>query len=297
MYQIDNPSAAATQPASTAPGAAGFFTDGNPAGGVPATIVPAEWLNSVQMEIINAVVAAGITPSKALFNQLASAIQTMPSGRLLNVQVVTATAIYTKTPGTNAIQAATQGAGAAGGGTAATTSGQCASAGGGGAGAFAMSSLIKSGFNGTAMTVGAGGIAVSGASGGAGGATSFGSFLSSPGGAGAVGQSSQVIPGFGAPGQNSAAPSGSALAYGTVGNDGLNGTTYLAAVTLGGKGGDSAYGAGGGGPGTSAAGTKADGRAGKGYGSGGSGGTTTSSGPASIGGNGAPGLILVFEFT
>jgi|GEM_PF-4253526 len=80
MYQIDNPSAAGTQPASTPAGTAGFFTDGNPAGGVPATIVPAEWLNAVQMELINAVIASGQTPSKVLFNQLAKAVTYLTSG-------------------------------------------------------------------------------------------------------------------------------------------------------------------------------------------------------------------------
>lgn len=218
------------------------------------------------------------------------------SGRLLNIQFITATKIYSKTAGTKAIQVVTQGAGAAGGGTSATSSGQVAAAGGGAAGAFAVSNLITAGFDGTAVTIGAGGVPVSGGSGGAGGATSFGAFLSAPGGAGAVVQSSQPLPGFGAPGQNSASPSGSALAYGSVGNDGLHGTTFLAAVTLGGKGADSPYGAGGGSPGTSTTGVKADGRAAKGYGSGGSGGTTSSSGPAAIGGAGAPGLCVVFEY-
>ena len=75
MFQIDNASAATTQPASTPPGTAGFFTDGNPATSVPATIVPAEWLNSVMMELMNVLSAAGIAPNKSAFNQVASAIR------------------------------------------------------------------------------------------------------------------------------------------------------------------------------------------------------------------------------
>jgi hypothetical protein len=71
MFQIDNSTATASQPASTAPGTPGFFTDGNPAGGAPATLVPAEWLNLVMMELINAVKAGGQVPSKSVFNQLA----------------------------------------------------------------------------------------------------------------------------------------------------------------------------------------------------------------------------------
>ncbi|MCP3017952.1 hypothetical protein [Cupriavidus basilensis] len=75
MYQIDNSTVAATQPAPTGAGTSGFFTDGNPATGTPATVVPAEWLNAVMMELANAVTAAGLTLNKASFNQLTTAIK------------------------------------------------------------------------------------------------------------------------------------------------------------------------------------------------------------------------------
>lgn len=75
MYQIDNSSAATSQPASTALGTPGFFTDGNPATGTPATIVPAEWLNAVMLELANVVTGAGLTLNKAAFNQLLLAIR------------------------------------------------------------------------------------------------------------------------------------------------------------------------------------------------------------------------------
>ncbi|WP_155836788.1 gp53-like domain-containing protein [Paraburkholderia mimosarum] len=75
MFQIDNSSAITSQPASTPPGPAGFFTDGNPASNLPATIVPAEWLNSVMMEIVNAIKGSGQTLNKAAFNQLWTAMQ------------------------------------------------------------------------------------------------------------------------------------------------------------------------------------------------------------------------------
>jgi hypothetical protein len=77
MFQIDNATAASTKPASTPPGVAGYFTDGNPAIGEAATIVPAEWLNAIMMEVINVLVAANITPDKAQFNQLLTAISTV----------------------------------------------------------------------------------------------------------------------------------------------------------------------------------------------------------------------------
>lgn len=75
MYQIDNSTAVVTIPASTAAGTPGFFTDGNPATGVPATIMPAEYQNMLMMEIINVLVAAGVTPSKSNFTQLLTAIK------------------------------------------------------------------------------------------------------------------------------------------------------------------------------------------------------------------------------
>ena len=74
MYQIDNSTAVAAIPASTAPGTTGYFTDGNPATGVSATILNAEFMNSIMMENLNVLAAAGITPVKSQFNQLALAI-------------------------------------------------------------------------------------------------------------------------------------------------------------------------------------------------------------------------------
>lgn len=88
MYQIDNSTAAPTQPASTTPGTPGWFTDGSAGGGQAATIVPAEWLNAVQAELCNLITAAGGTLSKSSFTQLAQAIQ---SG-LLNTATDTGTA-------------------------------------------------------------------------------------------------------------------------------------------------------------------------------------------------------------
>lgn len=79
MYLIDNSTAAATQPASTAQGTAGWFTDGNAAGGIAATIVPAEWLNALQAELSNLVTETGQTLTKNKFTQVAQAIQ---SGKL-----------------------------------------------------------------------------------------------------------------------------------------------------------------------------------------------------------------------
>jgi hypothetical protein len=82
MYQIDNSTAVAVIPASTAAGSVGFFTDGNPVSNIPATILPAEFMNMLMMEMLGVLSAAGIAPLKATFNQLTAAI------RKLNQQLV-----------------------------------------------------------------------------------------------------------------------------------------------------------------------------------------------------------------
>ncbi|WP_208854829.1 phage tail protein [Chromobacterium haemolyticum] len=75
MFQIDNSTAATQLPTISNPGTPGFFTDGNPATGQAPTIVPAEWFNTVMMELCNAVSASGQTLTKGKLNQLALAIQ------------------------------------------------------------------------------------------------------------------------------------------------------------------------------------------------------------------------------
>ncbi|WP_446333584.1 hypothetical protein ACRHQP_00305 [Burkholderia pseudomallei] len=102
MYQIDNASAATSQPASTAAGTPGFFTDGNPTSATPATILPAEWLNSVMMELINVVNAGGVTPTKNRFNDVLTSLRKMYSPvvgavRNLAMSVTAASATATMT--------------------------------------------------------------------------------------------------------------------------------------------------------------------------------------------------------
>lgn len=85
MYQIDVDTVSTTRPASTSLGpTTGYFTDGNAATGVSATIVPAEFLNSVMLELMNTITGAGLTLSKASFSQLYTAIQTLVQGSSTN---------------------------------------------------------------------------------------------------------------------------------------------------------------------------------------------------------------------
>ena len=74
MYQIDNSTAVAARPASSAAGTAGWFTDGNPGSGVPATILPAEFMNMLMAEFLTILSTAGITPSKSASTQLMQAL-------------------------------------------------------------------------------------------------------------------------------------------------------------------------------------------------------------------------------
>lgn len=67
MHLIDTPTATRD----------GHFTEGDPLVPTPATVVSADWLNSVQEEIVNTLSAAKIVPDKANNAQLAAAISAL----------------------------------------------------------------------------------------------------------------------------------------------------------------------------------------------------------------------------
>jgi hypothetical protein len=75
MFPTDQSTAASSLPTPAAAGTPGFFTGGNPASGIPATVVDPDWLNMIQQELINIVDAGGITPSKTTYTQVLSAIK------------------------------------------------------------------------------------------------------------------------------------------------------------------------------------------------------------------------------
>lgn len=72
MHKIDGPGATADYK----------FTEGDPAGGVPATVVTADWLNEIQGELISILAARGIPPVKGTQNQVLTAIQQMIAGAI-----------------------------------------------------------------------------------------------------------------------------------------------------------------------------------------------------------------------
>ena len=57
----------------------GEFTDGNVAGGVPPTILPAAWFNTIQRELMSILAAAEIEADPHSFNQVLSSIQKLVS--------------------------------------------------------------------------------------------------------------------------------------------------------------------------------------------------------------------------
>ncbi|CAI8805070.1 putative Tail fiber protein [Pseudomonas sp. IT-P74] len=65
MHRIDGPGATGTNK----------FTDGDPVGGVQATVVTDDWLNDVQEELMSILTAAAITPVKGTQNQILTAIR------------------------------------------------------------------------------------------------------------------------------------------------------------------------------------------------------------------------------
>ncbi|WP_434627677.1 hypothetical protein [Chromobacterium sp. CV08] len=87
MYQYDDPSAVSQMPVPGGAGKAGYFTDGNPATGTPATMLRADFMNAIMMELLNAIQAGGLVPTKGANNQLAQVLRGFaPVG--VNVQFV-----------------------------------------------------------------------------------------------------------------------------------------------------------------------------------------------------------------
>lgn len=79
MYAPDVPTVSSTLPTPSAASAEGFFTNGVP-GSVPRTILDADYMNMLMMEVRNVVVFAGLTPSKTTYTQLYAAITSLVSG-------------------------------------------------------------------------------------------------------------------------------------------------------------------------------------------------------------------------
>lgn len=80
MHQIDNSTAQAVMPIRKPVGTPGFFTQGSEASGQLATIVEADILNAMMMEISNVITRAGIALNKLDDTQLWTALQALLHG-------------------------------------------------------------------------------------------------------------------------------------------------------------------------------------------------------------------------
>jgi hypothetical protein len=212
-------------------------------------------------------------------------------GRLIGIQILTASGTYTPTSGTGSVIVLGVGGGASGGASGATTASSAAAASGGGSGTYGCA-RFTSGFSGVTVTIGAGGAAPSAGTnnGAVGGTTSFGALLVCPGGtAGAAGfaQASAAISGLG--GGNSTAPTGANI-LGFSGEGGGNGFTISATQGNAGKGGSNPLGVGGHTP------VAAGARSGSGYGAGSSGAYCPANTAAQAGVAGQSGAIIVYEY-
>lgn len=75
MNRIDGAAVAVALPVPAATNAPGYFSEGNPGIGVPATVVTGDWLNAIQEELINVIVGVGgLSPDKALTTQLKTSL-------------------------------------------------------------------------------------------------------------------------------------------------------------------------------------------------------------------------------
>ena len=117
------------------------------------------------------------------------------AGRLINIRTFTASTTYPPTPGTTFIEVEVIGGGGAGGGCPAPATGFASGASPGSGGGW-VRKRITSGFAGTAITVGAGGVPAVAAAGGQGGTSSFGTVNAGGGFGGPIGQSYNTFPQF-----------------------------------------------------------------------------------------------------
>lgn len=207
------------------------------------------------------------------------------TGRLINISSFTSSGTFTPNASTKILRVRGVGGGGSGGYSLATAAGQTSTGTGGDAGAFGEI-WVTSGIGSTSISVGAGGV------GAAGGQSSFGALLVCPGGAAGINGGA-----FAPPNQNVRTgailqPSGTGIfVVKGAGNGGLNGISLSSSFTQGGSGGSTQYGGGGQGA------INGVGGGGIGYGSGGGGATCLPSTGAQAGGNGAPGIVIVEEYS
>lgn len=196
MHRIDGPGATVDNK----------FTEGDPLGGVQATVVTYDWLNDVQENLMAVLTVAGVSPTKGRAADLLDSIKKVGTGRLLRTTIyinnggilqasvdggafTNASSTFVAHPLAVFGEGEVQGGGGPGGNALSTAAGQAAVGSGGAAGGWAKKRAPIASFNGATITVGAGGLAGSLTTGGA---TSIGSLMSATGGVSGVTGTSQT---------------------------------------------------------------------------------------------------------
>jgi hypothetical protein len=85
MQRVRRSTAVAVQPAPPIGVAPGFFSGGNPGGGIPATVPGFEWYNDMQEEVVAPIQRAGLTLDPADQAQLRKALDRLYGGGLRSV--------------------------------------------------------------------------------------------------------------------------------------------------------------------------------------------------------------------
>ncbi|HGK4180297.1 TPA: hypothetical protein ACJ2PQ_004477 [Klebsiella pneumoniae] len=213
-------------------------------------------------------------------------------GRLLGVQVVTSSALITKSAGAKKWRIRALGAGAGSSAAPATAAGQVSISNGGGAGAYAEGIYDVSALSSATVTIGSGGVGGTAISpyGGDGGTTSVGTLISAPGGKAGLPAGPAIPPFQPVANTNSNSPTG----WNIIGTSGSGSEAAVAVSTsyaAGSRGANSQLGVGGSVP---AINTPAN--TGGGYGSGASGCSNGVSQSLKPGASGRDGVVIIEEY-
>lgn len=223
------------------------------------------------------------------------------SGRLMNTSIFLSSGTYTPTEGTKKIRVIAVGGGGGGGGVPAANDTQQATAGAGMNGAY-IDSILGVGADFSAeISIGAAGTRGAAGSnpGGDGGTTSFGNLIVAPGGngggRGGANANTSYLQGVSWGGQ--ATSTGQTLASMRCGAKSPGAMVVSLKAVAGGSGGDTPLGSGGFGGASSSSFTSRAGGDAQGYGAGGGGAGAPSGSSAQPGGNGAPGIVIIQEYS
>ncbi|EFA5152222.1 hypothetical protein ACERT0_000097 [Escherichia coli] len=298
------------------------FTRGNPQTGTPATDLDDDYFDMLQEELCSVVEASGASLEKGRHDQLLTALRALLLsrknpfgdiksdgtvktalenlglgdasgyvGRLLKIQVFTASGTVTKTPGAKKWRIKCLGAGGGSSAAPATGSNEVSVSNGGGSGAYAEGIYDVSSITTASVVIGSGGAGGTADSiyGADGGTSSVGSFISSPGGKAGLPAGPANPPFQPVANTNSDGPTG----WNIVGSSGA-GSEPAVAVThsyaAGSRGSNSIFGVGG-----SIPAINDPANPGGGYGSGASGCSNGPSQPAKSGAAGRPGIVIIEE--